>query len=127
MSLPTILLLSLAAFALAHRFYGRLLARLFHLDPGVRTPAHEHNDGADYVPTRRFYLLSQHFSAISAAGPIVGPILAALWFGWAPSFWWILLGCIFIGAMHDFASLVASVNAVITSTSASQMNSVNAA
>jgi len=109
MSLPTILLLSLAAFALAHLFYGRLLARLFHLDPAVRTPAHEHNDGADYVPTRRFYLLSQHFSAISAAGPIVGPIFAALWFGWAPAFWWILLGCIFIGAMHDFASLVASV------------------
>ncbi|HZN39603.1 MAG TPA: carbon starvation CstA family protein [Planctomycetota bacterium] len=109
MSLPTILILSLAAFALAHRFYGRLLARLFNLDPAVRTPAHEHNDGTDYVPTRRFYLLSQHFSAISAAGPIVGPILAALWFGWAPSFWWILLGCIFIGAMHDFASLVASV------------------
>jgi carbon starvation protein len=109
MSLPTILLLSLAAFALAHLFYGRLLARLFNLDPAARTPAHEQNDGEDYVPTRRFYLLSQHFSAISAAGPIVGPIFAALWFGWAPAFWWILLGCIFIGAMHDFASLVASV------------------
>jgi carbon starvation protein len=109
MSLPTILLLSLAAFALAHRFYGRLLARLFNLDPAVSTPAHEHSDGEDYVPTGRFYLLSQHFSAISAAGPIFGPILAATAFGWQPAFWWIVLGCIFIGAMHDFAALVASV------------------
>jgi carbon starvation protein len=60
------------------------------------------------VPTGRFYLLSQHFSAISAAGPIFGPIVAATMFGWQPAFWWILLGCIFIGAMHDFGALVAS-------------------
>ncbi|HEX5054536.1 MAG TPA: carbon starvation CstA family protein [Planctomycetota bacterium] len=108
-SLAAMLVLSLLAFALAHRFYGRLLARLFGLDASATTPAHVHEDGEDYVPTPRFYLLSQHFSAISAAGPIVGPILAAIWFGWAPAFWWILLGCIFIGAMHDFAALVGSV------------------
>ncbi len=108
-SLAAILLLSLVAFALAHRFYGRLLARLFGLDPATRTPAHVHEDGEDFVPTPRFYLLSQHFSAISAAGPIVGPIVAATMFGWQPALWWIVLGCIFIGAMHDFAALVASV------------------
>ncbi|MEO6594691.1 MAG: carbon starvation CstA family protein [Planctomycetota bacterium] len=108
-SLAAILLLSLVALALAHRFYGRLLGRLFGLDATARTPAHEHEDGEDFVPTPRFYLLSQHFSAISAAGPIVGPILAAMWFGWGPAFWWILLGCIFIGAMHDFAALIGSV------------------
>jgi len=109
MSIAGLLIICLVAFALAHAFYGRLLARLFGLDAKATTPAHEHKDGQDYVPTGRFYLLSQHFSAISAAGPIAGPILAALWFGWEPAFWWILLGCIFIGAMHDFATLVGSV------------------
>jgi carbon starvation protein len=108
-SLAVLLVISLAVFYLAHRFYGRLLAKLFGLDATRVTPAHEHEDGKDYVPTNRFYLLSQHFSAISAAGPIAGPIIAAMWFGWGPAFWWIVLGCIFIGAMHDFASLVGSV------------------
>jgi len=109
MSLATLLLTCLAVFWLAHRLYGRLLARLFGLDARLRTPAHEHCDGEDFVPTGRFYLLSQHFSAISAAGPIVGPIVAATLFGWQPAFWWIVIGCIFIGAMHDFGALVASV------------------
>jgi carbon starvation protein len=108
-SLALILILCLAAFAIAHRLYGRLLSRLFGLDAKAETPAHTHEDGEDFVPTGRFYLLSQHFSAISAAGPIAGPILAAQWFGWGPAFWWIVLGCIFIGAMHDFGALVASV------------------
>lgn len=108
-SLAVLLLVCLGAFALAHRFYGRLLARWFGLDPARPTPAHLHADGEDYVATPRFYLLSQHFSAISAAGPIVGPIVAATMFGWQPAFWWIVLGCIFIGAMHDFAALVGSV------------------
>ncbi|MBL9079088.1 MAG: carbon starvation protein A [Planctomycetes bacterium] len=109
MSLALLLLSCLVAFALAHRLYGRLLARWFGLDAQATTPAHTHRDGQDFEPTPKFYLLSQHFSAISAAGPIFGPIVAALWFGWEPAFWWIVLGCIFIGAMHDFGALVASV------------------
>jgi carbon starvation protein len=109
MPLAVLLLLTLGAFLVAHLFYGRLLARWFGLDATAPTPAHEKQDGEDYVPTKRFYLLSQHFSAISAAGPIAGPIIAAIMFGWGPAFWWILLGCIFIGAMHDFAALVGSV------------------
>lgn len=108
-SLAVLLVISLAVLYIAHRFYGRLLAKLFGLDETKTTPAHEHEDGQDYVPTNRFYLLSQHFAAISAAGPIAGPIIAAVMFGWEPCFWWIILGCIFIGAMHDFASLVGSV------------------
>ncbi len=108
-SLAVLLLVCLGAFALAHVFYGRLLGRWFGLDAATPTPAHRHADGEDYVPTPRFYLLSQHFSAISAAGPIVGPIVAATMFGWQPAFWWIVLGCIFIGAMHDFAALIGSV------------------
>jgi carbon starvation protein len=108
-SLAVLLAICLGVLWLAHQFYGRLLARAFGLDAAKPTPAHVHRDGADYEPTGRFYLLSQHFSAISAAGPIAGPILAATAFGWQPAFWWILLGCIFIGAMHDFAALVGSV------------------
>ncbi len=108
-SLAVLLTICLVVFWLAHRIYGRTLARWFGLDATTTTPAHAHRDGADFEPTAKFYLLSQHFSAISAAGPIVGPILAATMFGWQPAFWWIVLGCIFIGAMHDFASLVGSV------------------
>jgi carbon starvation protein len=104
-----LLAICLVAFWIAHRVYGRLLARWFGLDAAATTPAHTHRDGADYEPTPRYYLLGQHFSAISAAGPILGPILAATQFGWQPAFWWIVLGCIFIGSMHDFASLVGSV------------------
>lgn len=107
--MAALLLVVLGVFLLAFRVYGRLLARLFGLDPAARTPAHACRDGEDFVPTPRFYLLGQHFSAISAAGPIAGPILAGLAFGWQPAFWWIVLGCIFIGAMHDFAALVGSV------------------
>src|SRR4051794_19681449 len=108
MQLGALVLLCLLAFALAYFVYGRLLARLFRLDPALRTPAHEQRDGQDFEPTPKFYLLSQHFSAISAAGPIAGPIFATLWFGWEPALLWIVLGCIFIGSMHDFAALVGS-------------------
>ena len=109
MSLAVLLLVCLGGFALAHVVYGRLLARWFGLDRAAATPAHVQRDGQDFEPTPKFYLLSQHFSAISAAGPIAGPIFAAIWFGWQPAFWWIVLGCVFIGAMHDFAALVGSV------------------
>ena len=73
------------------------------------TPAERHNDGVDFVPTRPVYLLPQHFSAIAAAGPIAGPILACQQFGWLPSLLWIGFGVVFIGAVHDFSTLVASV------------------
>jgi len=66
-------------------------------------------DGVDYVPAKASLLLGQHFSAIAAAGPIVGPILAGIWFGWLPALLWILLGAIFVGGVHDFLSLIASV------------------
>jgi carbon starvation protein len=67
------------------------------------------NDGADFVPTRPAILLGQHFAAIAAVGPIAGPILAGAQYGWLPGFIWITLGAIFIGAVHDFSALVASV------------------
>lgn len=103
-TLPVILL-----FLLAYRVYGGFLTRRFGLDDRQPTPACSMTDGMDYIPTRPPILLAQHFASIAAAGPIVGPILAGLWFGWLPALLWIVLGCIFIGAVHDFANLVASI------------------
>jgi carbon starvation protein len=99
----------LVLLALGYRFYGRLVARQYALRSTADTPAHRLSDGVDFVPTRPFYLFGQHFSAIAAAGPIVGPILAGQQFGWAPALLWITIGVIFIGAVHDFTTLVASV------------------
>ncbi|HYO15327.1 MAG TPA: carbon starvation CstA family protein [Thermoanaerobaculia bacterium] len=93
----------------AYRLYGGWVARQFSLDDRRTTPAHEFEDGVDFVPTRPFYLFAQHFSAIAAAGPIAGPILACMTFGWLPCLLWIGLGVVLIGAVHDFSSLTASV------------------
>src|SRR6185295_6365870 len=81
----------------------------FDLNNKRVTPAHELKDGLDYDPITTSALLPQHFSAIAAAGPIVGPIVAGLTFGWLPALIWILVGSVFIGGVHDFASLVASI------------------
>src|SRR3712207_1241705 len=88
----------------AYHLYGGWVARQFKLDDSRRTPAHEVNDGVDFVPTRPFYLFGQHFSAIAAAGPIAGPILACQAFGWLPCLLWIGFGVVLIGAVHDFRS-----------------------
>ena len=98
----------MAIFLIGYFFYGRFLAGQLHVDDSSPTPACEINDGVDYVPAKPALLLGQHFSAIAAAGPIVGPILACLWFGWLPALLWIILGAIFIGGTHDFCSLAAS-------------------
>lgn len=109
MTLPLLALLVIAALALGYTVYGRFIARQYALDDARRMPAEEVNDQVDFVPTRPFYLLGQHFSAIAAAGPIVGPIAACLMFGWMPCVLWIVFGVILIGAVHDFSALVASV------------------
>jgi carbon starvation protein len=109
MSLPLISGLLLIFLFLGYHFYGRFLSKTLRLNPQSPTPAVEQNDGVDYVPTKPFYLLGQHFSAIAAAGPIAGPILACQQFGWLPCLLWIGLGAVLIGAVHDFSSLVASV------------------
>jgi carbon starvation protein len=109
MSLFTIAILVCALFMLGYVFYGRCLARWLDLNADRPTPACSLNDGVDYVPAKAPLLLGQHFSAIAAAGPIVGPILGALWFGWLPTLLWIVFGAIFFGAVHDFSSLVGSV------------------
>jgi carbon starvation protein len=89
--------------------YGRWIAKQFELDDAKTTPANLIDDGEDFVPTKPFYLFGQHFSAIAAAGPIAGPILACQAFGWLPCLLWIALGVVLIGAVHDFSSLASSV------------------
>ncbi len=97
-------------FYLAYRLYGSFLAKkVFSLNDQRPTPAVRNNDGIDYVPTSSKFLTGQHFSAISGAGPITGPIIAGIMFGWLPALLWIVLGSIFIGGVHDMGNLVASV------------------
>src|SRR5437868_4610007 len=111
-------LLSLASGALlisGYFLYGGWIAKQFQISDALPTPAVTVNDGLDYVPTKRFYLFAQHFSAIAAAGPIAGPILACQVFGWLPCLLWISLGVVLIGAVHDFSTLAASVRHGATS------------
>lgn len=109
MTLFPIAFVSCLAFVLAFRFYGRFLARTFKLNEDAKTPSVLQEDGVDYVPTKPPILLGQHFAAIAAVGPIAGPILAGMDYGWLPGMVWVVLGAIFIGGVHDFAALVASV------------------
>lgn len=104
-----VVLISIFVFGVAYAVYGRFIARHIGLDDTHKTPAHELNDGTDFVPAGATLLLGQHFSAIVAAAPIVGPILAGIMFGWLPAALWIILGAIFIGSVHDMAALAASV------------------
>ncbi|HUJ11249.1 MAG TPA: carbon starvation protein A [Verrucomicrobiae bacterium] len=100
---------SLAAFAVAYRFYGAFLAaKVAVLDDSRVTPAHRLKDGVDYHPTNRLVLFGHHFAAIAGPGPLVGPVLAAQW-GYAPGFLWIIIGACLAGGVHDFVILWASV------------------
>jgi len=105
-----LLLIAVVVFSVAYVTYGRFLRdKVFELKEENPTPAHELRDGVDYVPAPAPVLLGHHFASIAGAGPIVGPIAAASAWGWLPAYLWILLGNIFIGGVHDFSSLVASV------------------
>lgn len=109
MTLPLISFAFLVLLAIAYRVYGGWLSRGLELDADAITPARAINDGEDFVPTKPFYLFGQHFSAIAAAGPIAGPIIACQAFGWLPCLLWIGFGVVLIGAVHDFLTLTASV------------------
>ena len=93
-----------------YKTYGGFLAKkVFDLNDSTPTPAVSMSDGIDYVPAESKFLMGQHFSAIAAAGPITGPIIAGVLFGWLPALIWIVLGSIFIGGVHDMGSIVASI------------------
>ncbi len=109
MSLALLAVIFLFWLVFGYFAYGRWIARQFKLNDALATPANTVNDGQDYVPTKPFYLFGQHFSAIAAAGPIAGPIIACQSFGWLPCLLWIALGVVLIGAVHDFSSLASSV------------------
>jgi carbon starvation protein len=109
MSLAILIIVATAIFLVAYRWYGRFLEHKLRVDSHRTTPAHTENDGVDYVPTRPLILFGHHFSSIAGAGPIVGPIIAGLAFGWLPALLWILIGSVFIGGVHDFTSLIASI------------------
>ena len=107
--LAFILLSSCLVCFLAYRYYGNFLSRCCKLDDAATTPAVRKEDGVDYSPTRASVLFGHHFSSIAGAGPIVGPILAAMYFGWGPTWVWILVGAILVGGVHDFGSTLMSV------------------
>ena len=108
MSAIIILVIAIALLALGYIFYGSWLAKQWGVDPNKETPAHTSYDGKDFVPANPAVLMGHHFSSIAGAGPINGPIQAAV-FGWVPVFLWVVIGGIFFGAMHDFGALFASI------------------
>ena len=108
MSASILVVVSIVFLIAGYIWYGRFLTKKFNIDPKRATPANTKRDGVDYVPAKKPVLLGHHFSSIAGAGPILGPIYAAI-FGWVPVFLWIVIGSIFIGGVHDFSSLIASI------------------
>ncbi len=103
-----LLVVSFVLFGLAYHFYGRFIERLLGVDAARPTPAHTHKDGIDYVPTHPAILFGHHFASIAGAGPIVGPVLAAQ-YGWVAVVLWVVIGCIFIGSVHDLVAMFLSI------------------
>ncbi|MGQ9464437.1 MAG: carbon starvation CstA family protein [bacterium] len=100
----------LLLFILGYNFYGRILEKLFDVNPQNETPAHYKYDGVDYVPAKNWVVLfGHHFSSIAGAGPILGPTIACAIWGWGPAILWIIFGSILIGGVHDFSSLMISI------------------
>ncbi|SCK22905.1 carbon starvation protein A [Streptomyces sp. WMMB 322] len=103
-----LLLIGLAMFAGGYLLYSKYLGnRVYKLDASYKTPAHELQDGVDYVPTNKFVLWGHHFTSVAGAAPIVGPAIAVIW-GWLPAFLWVTLGTVFFAGMHDLGALWAS-------------------
>jgi len=96
-------------FIFSYRFYGRFIEKRLKINDKHKTPAIKYRDNIDFMPASRPFLIGHHFASIAGAGPIIGPILAVSYFGWLPTMIWVGIGAVFIGAMHDFTSLIASV------------------
>ena len=108
MSSIILIVTAVLCFIAGYTFYGKFISKRLGIDPTRKTPAHTMRDNVDYMPAKAPVLLGHHFASIAGAAPIIGPITAAV-FGWIPVFLWIVFGSIFIGAVHDFTSLIASV------------------
>lgn len=104
----TLLGIALLVCASGYFIYGRWLAKVWGIDPQAKTPAYRFADGNDYVPSSKFSVFAHQFSSITGAGPVTGPIIAAM-FGWVPVMLWLMIGGIFFGAVQDFTALYASV------------------
>lgn len=95
-------------YLVAYHTYGRFLAhRIFKINPDAKCPSETHHDGVDFVATDKLVLFGHHFTSIAGTGPIVGPAIAIIW-GWVPALIWILVGSIFMGAVHDFGAMIIS-------------------
>lgn len=93
---------------LGFKFYSKFLSlKIFQISDKEETPSHELNDGVDFVPANKHVLFGHHFASIAGAAPIIGPAIAIFW-GWVPAILWVVLGTIFMGAVHDFSALVIS-------------------
>ncbi len=103
-----LVLIALVMYVVAYKFYGGFLTRRLDVNNSKETPSHTMYDGVDYVPAKAPVLLGHHFASIAGAGPIVGPVIAA-GFGWFPVYIWIVFGAIFIGGVHDYSSIIASI------------------
>jgi carbon starvation protein len=104
-----IVVLGLAGMACGWFFYSKFIAaKIYQLDPDFVTPAHEINDGVDFVPTNRYVLWGHHFTSVAGAAPIVGPAIAVYW-GWVPAVLWVTIGTVFFAGVHDFGAIWASV------------------
>ena len=109
MNALTVVFAALCIFAIGYRFYGLFIAnKVLNLNDARVTPAVKYADGHDYVDTNKYVLFGHHFAAIAAAGPLLGPVLAAQ-FGYMPGLLWILIGCVLAGGVHDMVVLFASV------------------
>jgi len=101
--------IGLVAYIIAYHFYGGFLNKVWEVNPERKTPAFEKQDGVDYIPAKHWIILfGHHFASIAGAGPIIGPVIAAVIWGWGPAALWIILGSIFLGGVHDFSALMVS-------------------
>jgi len=106
----SVVVVSLAVFFWAYRFFARKLEHLWDIDPKRPTPAYSKYDSIDYIPAKNWLVLfGHHFSSIAGAGPVIGPVIAVMLWGWLPGLLWVILGSVFIGGVHDFGSLITSV------------------
>lgn len=107
MNVVILALVAVPLFWAAYRFYGRFLAKVFDVNDANQTPAYLLQDGVDYIPTSKGVVFSHHFASIAGAGPIVGPTVAMI-YGYLPAYLWVLMGAVFIGAVHDYTAVMVS-------------------